>query len=500
MSTNSDLPAANAEQALSHLTLLRSVRALATPAARPEINTALAQVDADADAADKAGFDVVVIGAGFAGVSAARALAAMGLHTVLLEARDRIGGRVWTETFDGEQVELGGTWIDQKQPFVWAETRRLNLQVVSDAPPQRAIFPTPNGFTTFAAAEAFAHHATLVDPFFEGSEEYFPQPFNPYARLDLITPLDQLSMQDRLDQLNYSEADKLFIDQFAGGFTGSASTIGFTEMAHWWALAGHNYDGLAGVNTLRPAIGSVGMLNAILSGSQVPLRLNSPVNSVVNDGRGVTVTTRSGKVYRARATVVATPVNLWNSINFAPRLPSEFTAMSTQGIGVRGAQKFLIHVRGSDLGRFYAEAPAGSPVMVVFPFQERADGTNIVIGFSADAAFDPTNQQALQQVLRQFVPDIEVLAVRAQHWGRDPFSLGGWAVRAPGVLTGPMRTLQRPLGRIAFATSDIALGWNGYMDGAIESGLRAATHIAALLRGRSSDEAQEQFVASAPVG
>jgi monoamine oxidase len=106
-----------------------------------------------------------------------------------------------------------------------------------------------------------------------------------------------------------------------------------------------------------------------------------------------------------------------------------------------------------------------------------------MIGFSANPTFDPTDTTALQAELRKAVPGIEVVAVKAQHWGRDPYSRGGWAVRRPGVLTGPLRSVQQPRGRVAFATGDIANGWHGFMDGAIETGFTAAAQVAEILGG-----------------
>ena len=73
--------------------------------------------------------DVVVIGGGFAGITAARDLKKRGLNVLLLEARDRLGGRTWHQEINGFPVELGGTWIHWTQPFVWAEKERYGLEI-----------------------------------------------------------------------------------------------------------------------------------------------------------------------------------------------------------------------------------------------------------------------------------------------------------------------------------------------------------------------------------
>ena len=82
--------------------------------------------------------DVIVIGAGFAGLTAARELSRRGHSVVVLEARDRIGGRTWTTERLGRTLELGGTWVHPTQPHVWAEITRYGLEVVASPEPQRA--------------------------------------------------------------------------------------------------------------------------------------------------------------------------------------------------------------------------------------------------------------------------------------------------------------------------------------------------------------------------
>jgi monoamine oxidase len=284
-------------------------------------------------------------------------------------------------------------------------------------------------------------------------------------------------MRDRLNQMRFSAEEELLADPATSYLTGSASTMGLTELAHWWALSGHSYEGYGSVNTYRPTVGSTALVQAILNQAKATVKLNSPVTAVSVNGTQVAVTAK-GTTYTARGVVVAVPVNVWNGIQFAPGLPAEFTNLSTRGLGVRTAQKCMMHVRGTDLGRFSAESPAASSskITAVFPFKERSDG-NIVIGFSNAASFNAGSRSTVQTELRKIIPGIEVLAVSTQHWGQDPYSQGGWAVRAPGILTGPLRAVQKP----TFATSDIASGWNGYMDGAIESGNTAAGQMAGIL-------------------
>jgi monoamine oxidase len=82
---------------------------------------------------DQGSYDTIVIGAGYAGLSALRDLTLAGFNVLLLEARDRIGGRTWTATIDGHNYELGGTYIHWAQPSLWREIARYQMQKDVDA-------------------------------------------------------------------------------------------------------------------------------------------------------------------------------------------------------------------------------------------------------------------------------------------------------------------------------------------------------------------------------
>src|SRR5699024_2533713 len=74
--------------------------------------------------------DVIIVGAGFAGLTTARELSRQGLDVLVLEARDRIGGRTWTDSRLGQDLEMGGTWVHWSQPHAWAEGSPYGLEVI----------------------------------------------------------------------------------------------------------------------------------------------------------------------------------------------------------------------------------------------------------------------------------------------------------------------------------------------------------------------------------
>ncbi|WP_367044702.1 NAD(P)/FAD-dependent oxidoreductase [Streptomyces sp. Je 1-332] len=417
--------------------------------------------------------DAIVIGAGFAGVTAAKELRAKGKKKVLiLEARDRIGGRTWTSTFAGEKVEMGGTWVHQKQAHIWGEIDRLGIPLITDEGPTKAIFPTEGGgYAEVDMVEGFTRQTKLLEKVLEGSRDYFPEPYDPFKRQDLLADLDGLSLRDRFDQLRFSPIEEAYLHSTTGAYGGGLARGALTQLAHWWALSDWNMDTFQAINTIRPTIGLPGVLQKLLDESGARVALNAPVSSVTDDGTVVRVTA-GGRTYRGATAVVAVPTNLWNSIDFKPGLPAEYRRMATQTVGVPTTKKVWLHVAG-DIGRPLANTAAGELIDGLIPMMKTSSGL-IMLAFSVSPDLDVRNKTQIQSAVRKLIPAAEVLEVKGKDWGADPYAKGGWTFKRPGQLLGSLRAVRQRQGRIAFATSDISTGWNGYVDGAVESGLHAA--------------------------
>lgn len=428
--------------------------------------------------------DVIIIGAGFAGITAARTLRQQGVRAIVLEARDRIGGRTWTSTFAGEQVELGGQWIAESQPLAFAEVQRYGIPLIGDPDsfPDVAYYPASDGPRTFDFLSANDHMGSLMARLFDGTQQYFPRPYEPLYARDLVTKVDKLSLGARLDQLGLSAQDRVWLQGVTDSYSGGDSyTRGLTGMAQWWALGGHTHAGWDAQVATRPVGGMIGLLDRILRDASPDLRLNTPVTTVSDNGRLVDVTTRDGRVLSARAVVVAVPANVWRTLRFTAGLPAVHTAATRFGLGVPNVVKFWFRTSG-DTGRVYATGSPGDPVSLLLPQRVLANGDVLSVGFSEDPRLDITNRAAVEAAIRRIAPGTRLLEHRVGAWGRDPYALGGWGMRGPDQLA-HLSAIQQPHGRLAFATGDIATGWNGaYIDGAIESGLRAARQALDLLR------------------
>ncbi|NBE49918.1 flavin monoamine oxidase family protein [Streptomyces boluensis] len=422
----------------------------------------------------KAASDVIVIGAGYAGGTAARELRAKGLSVTVLEARDRIGGRIWTDTFAGEQIDLGGGWVSPDQPLVTKEMQRYGLQSVPELANTSSVMPADNGFVALTPTEANTRMNELLKKFFAGSEQYFERPNDPLFRKDLLEKVDPLSFADRIAQLELTALDKKWLAGYTSAYVGGDNTRGaMTALAQWWALGGWTTEAWHNQMGYRPTTGMTALLKAMLDESGATVKLSSPVASVTETGSGVEVKTKSGEVHTAKAVVVAVPVNMWKTIQFNPGLPKVHTDAASEGVGVGLGTKVWIHLSGT-VDAVYGQGTETSPLVMLIPQKELPGGGRLMVGF-AGPSLDASSKTAVQNAVREYIPGATVVAHRSQEWGNDPYSRGGWGLRRPGQLLRQLPGIQQPHGRMLFAGADVASGWNGaFIEGAIESGFRAA--------------------------
>ena len=104
--------------------------------------------------------------------------------------------------------------------------------------------------------------------------------------------------------------------------------------------------------------------------------------------------------------------------------------------------------------------------------------SQVVCGFGLSPnLLDVNDDDEVQAAFNQYMPGLRISESVSYDWNHDPYSKGTWCMYPPGMLTSSLAELQRPEGNIFFAGADIANGWRGFIDGAIESGARTATQI-----------------------
>jgi monoamine oxidase len=426
--------------------------------------------------------DVIVVGGGFAGVTAAREAALRGRSLLLLEARDRLGGRTWSAEWDGMPVEYGGAWVHWHQPHTWSEITRAGLAVELSADAERAAWWVGDERRDGTIAERDAIAERGWNRFVDGVREALPNPHDPLLALDELARFDRLSIAERLDELELDEEERAVLAAELESLAHASLTdAGAVSVLRWHALSGYSlaltqYTG--GRVTLDDGTGA--LLAAIADAAPVETRIGTPVAALRRRGDEVEAETRDGTVFAAGSVGVAVPLNVLGVLVFDPPLPEAKQEAIAVGQASRGV-KIFIRARGPDVlqNAIRPRHPFGYLDTEVL----LGDGTQLQIGFGTDAErCQAADTAAVQRALEEILPGYEVVGAAAHDWLADEFSRGTWAIHRPGWYTQHHAEMKRPEGRIVLAGSDLADGWSGFIDGAIESGLRAGALAAALCR------------------
>jgi monoamine oxidase len=436
---------------------------------------------------DGAEFDVIVIGAGFAGLAAARDCAQRGAKTLLVEARNRIGGRTFTTTFAGKHLELGGTWIHWTQPFVWTEVQRYGLSI-TESPgfnPDTIHWLSQGKLKRGSAAKVFPMLGDGVAKFCNvdghSGRTVFPRAADPFFS-KTVGKYDGLSMQDRLDQLHLPPDQRALVGAFlALDCHNDPRLAGAVDQLKWWSLGDFDMERMNNkLGRYKIVEGTSGLAHAMLGDAKVDLLLSTPVRSVRTDGGLTTVTTTGGRSYKARAVISTVPMNVLKTVEFSPPLSApKMQASREEHIG-KGA-KCYIHIK-QKVGNWMGYAPFPHPITAIWTDRELDDGT-LLVCFGPPGKLDINDEAAVQTALRALLPGAEVVSVTGYQWTEDPFSRGTWAMYRPNQYTRYLDPLGEREGNVFFASSDCAHGWKGFIDGAIEGGVRAAHDVVNFLRG-----------------
>jgi monoamine oxidase len=426
-------------------------------------------------------YDTIIVGGGFAGVTAARELKNAGATVLLLEAHDHVGGRTWSTEFAGKSVDLGGTWIHWMAcPHAWAETTRYGLKLIPEPMPDEAFYVVDGKVKRMPADEFFPILHDLWDQFCAQSRELIPRPYDIMFTGELIREADKLTVQDRLDQLDLSEEEFAILRPALHWACGNkASEISLVQLLHWHARAGWSAKLMFEANgAYRFEGGTRELLDAILEDGTPTVHLSTPVTAIDHDRNGVTVSVLGGEKYKAATAVLAMPLNAWRTLKFAPALSEAKRTASVEAMAGFGG-KFFVQIRTSQPA-FYAQASEGNSVGFVGTHFNTSDG-QVLVGFTSDRTFDSSDKSVVAEAVQRMIPGVEVVdSIGHPYYKDDEYFLGGWTSYRPRQTTRFHAALSEPEGRLFFAGADIANGLG--IDGAIETGLRVGREIKAVLK------------------
>ncbi|WP_165346750.1 flavin monoamine oxidase family protein [Gottfriedia acidiceleris] len=415
-------------------------------------------------------YDVIIVGAGFAGITASRELSYRGFKTLILEGRDRIGGRTWTDTRLGVDLELGGTWVHWGQPHVWTEITRYGLKLTPSPDKEAAYWFEEGKLTKGTREEFFAILGPALAKFLEESELHIPFPYDP-LNSPTIEEIDKKSAMDRLNELNLDPISndllKVFLET---AYQGSPELGGYATLLHWHSLAFHDIKLMLEIlGKYKLKHGTKSLIEAIAKDSNADLQISTIVSLVEKVDDLYMVKTKDGGQFTAKAVIITAPQNVLKNIKFKPALSELKHMASIEGQTSRGV-KYFARLRGK-YEKFACYAPSGSILSSCYNEYE-VDGDTIVVGFGPDATkIDVNDLPAIQREIRKWHPKAEVVACTGHNWTADELSGQTWNMQKKNQLVRYLDEFQRQEQGVFLSGCDYASGWPGMIDGAIESAL-----------------------------
>jgi monoamine oxidase len=440
--------------------------------------------------------DVVVVGAGMAGLIAARDLLAANVSVLVLEARNRVGGRLLNHTLtNGSVVELGGQWVGPTQDRVLALAEELGL----------GLFPTYTEGEHFLAMDGAVKRYVGEDIALPG--DAFADVEITWEHLQQMA--DEVPLEEPWSAEHAGTWDAQTLDSWLVANTKTEVGLSYwrtmvpalfsaetreMSLLHFlfYCRSGGTLDRLVathdGAQESRLVGGSQQLALQLADRLGEAVRLGSPVGAIRQDDLGVEVAHDGGGVRAGRA-IVALPPTLAGRIRYSPPLPplrDQLTQQVPMG--------YVTKVQVAYSEPFWrAEGLSGSvfslddEVSVIFDNSPPDLSCGVLLGFlegrharRAGKLPPEERKELVLSVLAKFfgprAADPKEYVER--DWAAEEWSRGCYGGRfGTGVWTGYGEALREPVGRVHWAGTETAQVWNGYMEGAVRSGERAAREV-----------------------
>jgi monoamine oxidase len=438
--------------------------------------------------------DAVIIGAGFAGMIAARNLIRAGKKVVLLEARNRVGGRVKAGKIAGRAVDVGGMWVGPTQTRMLALIKEFGFHTT----PQ---FEDGKGVVQLDGKRMSGDGEDLgLDP---AVQKELDRVFTEMDALAATVPVDAPWTTPRAKEFDAITVENWISAQTKNDIVRSVVRSSISNIFQsepyqmsflyflFYVRSGDKFETLWGLKDAAQAFlvteGFHGVAARLAKELDKSIVLQSPVREIVQDSAGVTV--HSAKDWRADYAVVAVPLPLSVRIAYAPPLPPERDALAQRmpmGSVIKwyaAYEKPFWRDRGLN-GGVVSDLPPGMACLDVTPPEGKP---GLLVGFF-DARFglqwtsrsqEDRKKLIVERLVDWFGPDAaHPIDYEDQNWPAEEWSRGCFgASMGPGVMTTVGHTIREPHGRIHWAGTETSAIWTGYVEGAIRSGERAATEV-----------------------
>ncbi len=442
--------------------------------------------------------DVIVVGAGLAGLTTATALADAGLDVRVLEARDRVGGRTFTKVIDGAPIDLGGQWLGPTQRRMRALCARLGIatfathcegaKALDDGARVRTYTGKIPRVSALHLAEVGVAMARL-----ERMAATLPR--------DLTDPAARAYDDSTLDhwrgRMLFTEGSRRLFDVAVrtvfGAEPAELSTLWFLYYLQTGGGFAAHIDTPGGAQQDRIVGGAQPISDALAQRLGDRVRLSMPVRAITDEGSVVRVHT-DGEVLTASRVVLCVPPATLLRIRIEPGLPGG-RDLALQRMPMGATVKLFARyetafwrARGMSGEYVSTHGPASMAIDNCGPHGEAPALLAFIVGRDAYgwSQRDETARRAavLAQLAKAFGDEaLRPTAVIEQDWAEEPWTRGCPVGNAlPNARAAWTSSCVTPVGRLHFAGTETATEWTGYMEGAVQSGERAAAEVRAALR------------------
>lgn len=441
--------------------------------------------------------DVVVVGAGLSGLMAARKLVRANKKVLVLEARDRVGGRLMSATLGGEDnwIDLGGQWIGPGQHRITALAREVGVRTFRQHTKGKKCLSLAGEISTYRGTIPSLPVLSLLSLQWaimklDGLSKQVPldAPYEaPEARA-----WDGMTVESWKQANVHTEAARTSLDFAVRAIFGAEpADISFLHFL-FYLRSGDGLMRLAsvegGAQQDRFLGGAQLVCNRVAEEFPDIIRYGSPVHAITQDDRGVEVTYEGGQVRAERVIVALAPV-LCGRIDYTPPMPPKRDLL-TQRMPMGSIIK-CIAAYDRPFWRekgFSGEMLSDTGALQLGFDDTSEDGTHAaLVGFiSGEGARywserpeDERKEAVLESFARFFGDEaLSPIDYADKDWLSEPYTRGCYVgIMTPGTQTTCGDAIREPVGRIHWAGTETATRWNGYMDGAIEAGERAAMEV-----------------------